>query len=198
MGKRSVITSLGSLSDISPYLGLARQLGQRGHDPVFATSAYYRPLIEGEGVTFCPVRPDIDPEDHALVRRVMDPKRGAEILVRELLLPHLRHAYADLTAATRGADLLVTHPITFAGPLVAERHQIPWVSTVLAPMSFFSSYEVPVFPALPRLVWLRRLGPGVGRGLLHVGKWLTRRWTEPIRQLRADLGLPAGADPFYE
>jgi rhamnosyltransferase subunit B len=25
-----------------------------------------------------------------------------------------------------------------------------------------------------------------------------RRWTEPVRQLRADLGLPAGADPLYE
>jgi UDP:flavonoid glycosyltransferase YjiC (YdhE family) len=31
-----------------------------------------------------------------------------------------------------------------------------------------------------------------------VAKWVTRRWTEPIRQLRADLGLPAGADPLYE
>ena len=198
MGKRIVVTSFGSLGDIYPYLGLARRLRQRGHDPVFATSAHYRPLIEGEGVAFCPVRPDIDPEDHALARRVMEPTRGAEVLVRELLLPHLRHAYADLAAATCGADLLVTHPITFAGPLVAERHQIPWVSTVLAPLSFFSAYDLPVAPSLPRLGWLRRLGPGVGWGLMRVAKWVTRHWTEPIRQLRGDLGLPAGADPLYE
>jgi rhamnosyltransferase subunit B len=198
MGKRIVLTSFGSFGDIFPYLGLARRLTQRGHEPVIATSAHYRPLVEGEGVAFCPVRPDIDPEDHALVRRVMEPKRGAGVLVREFLLFHLRHAYADLTAATRGADLLVTHPITFAGPLVAERYQIPWVSTVLAPMSFFSAYDLPVAPSLPQLVWLRRLGPGVSRGLIRLAKWATRRWTEPIRQLRADLGLAAGADPLFE
>jgi UDP:flavonoid glycosyltransferase YjiC (YdhE family) len=172
MGKRIVITSFGSFGDIFPYLGLARRLTQRGYDPVVATSAHYRPLIEGAGVAFCPVRPDIDPEDHALVRRVMEP--------------------------TRGAALLVTHPITFAGPLVAERYQIPWVSTVLAPVSFFSAYYLPVVPSLPRLVRLRRLGPGVSRGLIHLAKWATRRWTEPIRQLRADLGLPPGANPLFE
>jgi rhamnosyltransferase subunit B len=198
MGKRIVITSFGSLGDIYPYLGLACRLRQRGHDPVFATSAHYRSLIEGEGVAFYPVRSDVDPEDHALIRRVMEPKRGAEILVRELLTPYLRQTYADLTAAARGADLLVTHPITFAGPLVAERHQIPWVSTVLAPLSLFSAYDLPVLPTLPWMVWVRRLGPGVGRGLIHVGKWMTRRWTEPIRQLRADLGLPARVNPLYE
>jgi rhamnosyltransferase subunit B len=198
MGKRIVITSFGSFGDIYPYLGLARELTQRGHDPIFATSAYYRPLIEGEGVAFCPVRPDVDLEDRAAIRRVMDPKRGPEILLREGLLPHLRDSYVDLAAATHGADLLVTHPITFAGPLVAERHQIRWVSTVLAPMSFFSAYDLPVFPSLLWLAWLRRLGPSVSRGLIRVGKWVTRRWTEPIRQLRAELGLPAGADPLYE
>jgi len=198
MRKRIVITSFGSLGDIYPYLGLARQLLQRGHDPVFATSAYYRPLIEAEGVAFCPVRPDINLEDRGLIRRLMDPQHGPEVLVREVLLPHLRHAYTDLAAATHGADLLVTHPITFAGPVVAERYPIHWVSTVLAPMSFFSAYDLPVFPSLLWLAWLRRLGPSVSRVLMRVGKWVTRRWTEPIRQLRTNLGLPTEADPLYE
>ena len=111
MRKRIVITSFGSLGDIYPYLGLARQLLQRGHDPVFATSAYYRPLIEAEGVAFYPVRPDVNLEDRGLIRRLMDPQHGPAVLVREVLLPHLRHAYTDLAAATHGADLLVTHPM---------------------------------------------------------------------------------------
>jgi UDP:flavonoid glycosyltransferase YjiC (YdhE family) len=128
----------------------------------------------------------------------MDPQHGPEVLVREVLLPHLRHAYTDLAAATHGADLLVTHPITFAGPVVAERYPIHWVSTVLAPMSFFSAYDLPVFPYPLWLAWLRRLGPSVSRVLMRAGKWVTRRWTEPIRQLRTDLGLPTEADPLYE
>jgi UDP:flavonoid glycosyltransferase YjiC (YdhE family) len=198
MGKRIVITSFGSLGDIYPYLALARQLTKRGHEAIVATSAYYRPLIEKAGVAFCPVRPDIDPEDRGMIRRVMEPKHGPEILIRECLLPHLQDSYADLTAAAHGADLLVTHPITFAGPLVAERDQIPWVSTVLAPMSFFSVYDFPVLPSVPWLAPFYRLRPGVSRVLLRLGKWMTRLWTEPVRQLRAELELPARGDALYE
>ena len=120
------------------------------------------------------------------------------ILIRECLLPHLRHSYTDLTAAAHGADLLVTHPITFAGPLVAEQYRIPWVSTVLAPMSLFSVYDLPVFPAMPRLARLYRLRPGVSRLLLRLGKWMTHLWSEPVRQLRAEIELPARGDPLYE
>src|SRR5262245_15530287 len=198
MGKRIVITSFGSLGDIYPYLALARQLTKRGHEAIVATSTYYRPLIEKAGVAFCQVRPDIDPEDRSMIRRVMEPKHGPEILIRECLLPHLRDSFADLTAAAHGADLLVTHPISFAGPLIAERDQIPWVSTVLAPMSFFSVYDLPVLPSMPWLAPLYRLSPGVSRVLLRMGKWMTRLWTEPVRQLRAELELPARGDPLYE
>jgi UDP:flavonoid glycosyltransferase YjiC (YdhE family) len=198
MGKRIVITSFGSLGDIYPYIALARRLRQRGHDAFIATSAYYRQLIEAEGVPFSPVRPDVDPEDRALIRRLMTSRHGPEILVRECLLPHLRHSYTDLTAAASGADLLVTHPITFAGPLVAERQRIPWVSTVLAPMSLFSVYDLPVFPDMPWLARFYRQRLGLSRLLLRLGKWVTRRWTEPVRRLRAELGLPGRGDPLYE
>jgi rhamnosyltransferase subunit B len=196
--KRIVIASIGSLGDIYPYLVLARQLTKRGHETIFATSAYYRPLIEAEGVAFCPVRPDIDLEDRVMIRRIMEAKRGPRRLIREYLIPHLRHAYADLTAATHGADLLVTHSITFAGPLVAERYRIPWVSTVLSPMPFFSAYDMPVFPSLAWLARLYRTRPGVSRVLMRVMKWMTRSWTAPIRQLRVEIGLLARGDPIYE
>jgi rhamnosyltransferase subunit B len=198
MGKRIVITSFGSLGDIFPYLALARGLLQRGHDPVFATSPHYRPLIEGQGVTFHPVSPDIDPDDHATIRRFMDPKRGPKFLIRDCLLSHLRESYADLAAGVGAAALLVTHPITFAGPLVAERHQIPWASTVLAPMSLFSVHDLPAFPAMPWLARLYRRRPRVSRVLLRLGKWSTRPWTKPVRQLRSTLGLPARGDALYE
>jgi UDP:flavonoid glycosyltransferase YjiC (YdhE family) len=198
MGKRIVITSFGSLGDLYPYLALAQGLKQRGHEAIIATSPHYRQRIEAEGVTFCPVRPDLDPEDRVLIRRLMEPKHGPEVLIRQCLIPYLRHSYADLTAAARGADLLITHPITFAGPLVAERLQIPWVSTVLAPMSLFSVYDLPVFPAMPWLAPLYRRRPGVSRLLLRLGRWMTSTWAEPVRQLRDEVGLQARGDPLYE
>jgi hypothetical protein len=51
-----------------------------------------------------------------------------------------------------GADLLVTHPISFAGPLVAQKTGIPWVSTVLAPASLFSAYDPPMPPFWQKLL----------------------------------------------
>ena len=42
-------------------------------------------------------------------------------MVRRMFIPHLRESYDDLARACRGADLLVTHPLAFAGPLLAQK-----------------------------------------------------------------------------
>src|SRR5574341_116525 len=99
MGARIVFTTLGSYGDVYPYLGLAIALRGRGHAPALATSSYYRALVEGEGIEFYPIRPDVDPDDFALIPRIMDPKHGAEVLLRELLVPSLRDSYMDLREA---------------------------------------------------------------------------------------------------
>src|SRR5437868_2219885 len=113
--KQIVITTFGSFGDLHPYLALAIGLTSRGHRVTIATSAVYRSKIESEGIAFHPVRPDLSPDDTGMIQRVMDAKRGTEYILREVLFPHLRAAYEDLTEAVRGADLLLTHPITFAG-----------------------------------------------------------------------------------
>src|SRR5690606_10003460 len=73
MTRRIVITSLGSYGDVNPYMGLAIGLRDRGYEPVIATSEFYRSYVEREGIAFHPVRPNVDPDDRALVARVMDP-----------------------------------------------------------------------------------------------------------------------------
>ena len=39
---------------------------------------------------------------------VVDPNRGAEYLLKQILVPTVRGMYHDLSSAIRGADLLVT------------------------------------------------------------------------------------------
>ncbi len=197
---RVLLTCWGSYGDLFPYLGLARQLATRGHTPVLATSPYYRTLVEGEGIGFHPVRPDIDPTDFALIRRLMDPRRGTEVILREILVPAVREAFDDLRAAATGADLLVSHPVTFAGPLVAEVLGLPWVSTVLAPISFFSVNDPPALPMMPLALHrqLHRLGPFAARPLMGLAKRVTRPWMAPVVAFRNELGLPISGDPLYE
>jgi rhamnosyltransferase subunit B len=197
MRKHIVMTSFGSYGDINPYLGLALGLRQRGYEMVIATSEYYRNTIEAQGIGFHPVRPTIEPSND-LLRRVMDADKGTEVILKELLFPFLRDTYEDLMDATKQADLLVTHPITFAGPIVAEKRKMRWVSTVLSPISFFSAYDLPVFPRLPQLVKMRRFGHRVSALLISYAKFVTRTWSEPVRKLRKEVGLPAGKDPIFE
>lgn len=195
---RIVLSHWGSYGDVFPYLGLGLALRARGHSPVLATAPYYRAMIEGVGLEFAPVPPDIDPADTALVHRIMASRLGPQVLIREVIVPAVRDSFAALERAVGGADLLVTHPAAFAGPLVAERHRLPWVSTVLAPMSFFSAHDLPVLPDLPGLSRFAARRPWLARAVIAFGKRLTRGWTAPVRELRAELGLPARGDPLYE
>ena len=199
--KRIVLATHGTLGDLHPYLAIALELRARGHQPVIATSEYYRQKIEATGLAFHPLRPDFSFDDKELHWRFIEPKRGLERIIREFILPSLRDSYADLSAAVQrdgGADLLISQLLIFAAPLVAEKLGVRWVSTELQPGAFMSAYDPPVLAPMPALAKLRGLGPTFHRGLFGFAKLIGRRWSEPVYELRKELGLPRGNDPLFE
>lgn len=198
MTKRIVLTCWGSHGDLFPYIGLALALKARGHRPIVATLAIYKETVEREGLEFAAVGPAVDPQDTDLIARVMDPAKGSEVIVRELLMSQIEHTYEELTRAAAGADLLVSHPITYAGPIVAERERLPWLSTVLAPMLFFSRHDPSVLPPMPRVNDLPLIGEWLAARIIPFMRRATRSWAEPVYRLRARLGLPRGADAIFE
>jgi UDP:flavonoid glycosyltransferase YjiC (YdhE family) len=113
-------------------------------------------------------------------------------------MPALRASYEDLEAIVAGADLVVSHPITFAAPLAAERHGVPWLSTVLAPLSFFSRYDFPAVPPLTGLSRAARLAPWTAGAMRALSRAATRSWTAPVDALRRDLGLAPSGHPLFE
>ena len=161
-GKRIVITTVGSLGDVYPFLAIALGLQSRGHDVLLATCEAYRKKIEGLGLGFRPLRPDSDAlDDPAVMGRYMDLRRGTKRVLRDWVMPVIRESYEDTQAAAEGADLLVSHAITFATRLVAEKRGIPWVSTMVSPVGFFSAFAPPLMPGYPGLSKaIRRMGPG--------------------------------------
>ena len=198
-GKRIVLTTFGSFGDIHPYMAIALELQSRGHRPSIATSALYREKIEGAGLGFAPLRPDLPPpqeQDQKMMDRVMEPMSGPKYLMEELVFPYVRDGYADLTEACEGADLLITHPITFAGPLVARTTGIPWISTVLAPGSFLSAYDPPMPPFWPWMYKIRALGPGVVTFLFGL---VTKSYrSKQLDELREELGVADYGNPLFE
>jgi MGT family glycosyltransferase len=199
-GKHIVLTTFGSFGDLHPYMAVALELKERGHRPVIATGDYYREKIEAAGIEFHAVRPNLPPLEEAseLVAKVMDVKTGAQFLFKELLMPYVHESYEDLCEATRQADLLLTHVATPTGPIVAQKTGIQWISSVLAPTSFFSNYDPTVPPPAPGIVHLLRLHPSIAKMFLRAVKRATASWIENIYRLRAELGLPRGGHPIFE
>lgn len=191
-GKRIVFATFGSLGDLHPYVAIARELARRGHRPRIASFAEYREAVEAAGVEFAPMRPALSGfgDLAATMEKLVDPWRGLEFLVRGMIMPHLRDSYEDLAHASRDADLLVTHPLAFAGPLLAQKEGLTWVSTTLSPMTLLSAIDPPLFPMVPWLRWTRLLGVANYRMVFRIPRALVRRWEAPLRAFRAELGLP--------
>lgn len=166
-----------------------------------ALPAVYQQKIQGLGLEFHAIRPDIDPRNTLLVEMIYDVKKGTERGLRDFLFPVLRDTYQDLLqAATQPvrADLLLLGELNYAGPIVAEVTGIPWASYVLAPLSFFSAFDPPVLPPYPRLARADRAVPGMGRAIRRLARFASRKWPEPVYELRRDLGLPRGPNPLFD
>ena len=196
--RRILVGAWGSYGDLNPAIGLSLGLRARGHAVTLATLPAYRTEVEREGLTFLPVGPDLDPGDRMLAARIMEARRGTEFLFRHVLMPGVARAYDDLRAAVADADLVVSHPVTFALPVLCEELGRPWASYVLAPMSFFSAHDVPVFAPAPWVKPLVARSRWLGRSVVALARRATRAWTPEVARLRAARGLPPGRNPIFE
>jgi rhamnosyltransferase subunit B len=174
MSRRIVLAAFGSYGDVNPFLGIARELRERGHEPVIASHGVWKTHVESAGFEFRQVGFGFDES--------VETAGLNEWLAAGGVFDSFRASYDELLSAADGADALVALTLVLAGPLVARKTGIPWVSVVLEPLSFFSAYEPLLLPfgmSLPEL------------------KVAARHLAEPIYRLRAELGLPPGSDPFY-
>jgi UDP:flavonoid glycosyltransferase YjiC (YdhE family) len=197
-GRRIVITTIGSLGDLHPYLALGLGLRARGHEAIMATGQCYRGKIEALGLGFRAVRPDCDwVTDPAVMRYISHPRWG---IMRAVCLPlrFLHESYQDTLAVTKaaGADLLIGNLATYATRLVAEKLGLPWVSVMHMPMGFYSACDPPLIPGWPELSQrLHFLGPTFWGPLGKCLKWgCARSLARPWYRVRRQVGLPPATD----
>ena len=194
-----LFSTFGSLGDIHPYLAVALEAKRRGHRPIIATSGRYRDKIEGQGVEFRAVAPDLPPEEDfaPLAKQVMNEKDGPRYLFEKILVPALRAQYDDLLVASEDADVFISHPAALAGPLVARKTGKKWLSSVLSPISLWSRRDPSVPPTLAHLDWLRIFGPLWGRVQIEAGKAATKNWVAPIHKFREEKGIEHSGHPMF-
>jgi rhamnosyltransferase subunit B len=194
---RILFTTFGSYGDVHPYIAVGLELHARGHHVVIATSPVYQAKVESEGLCFYPVRPDVTLNDPEKLGYVFDRRRGSERVLR-YMAEIARESYEDTLPAAREADLIVTHVITFGAILAAEKLGMPWISSVLAPVSFISAYDPPLPAPAPWAAKLRIFGVGFMRAFWNIGRRQILGWMKPLLDFRAELGLPPGAHPVFE
>ena len=196
---RVLLTTIGSFGDLNPYIGLGLALKRRGHHPVLAVANAYRSHVEAAGLECRPVGPHGDPFDRDLAERIMHPLRGAEYLVRDLLMPRLDEAYHDLFGVTADVDALVSHPLTFTAPLVAAEAR-PAMGGRCPCAHEFLFADRSATGGRESCRWRRSIAGGRASSgaTIPLGKMITRSWGEPVQALRSRLGLPRGGHPLYE
>jgi len=194
---RIVLATMGSLGDLHPKIALGLGLKKRGHEVLMATWEGYREKIEQIGLGFMPMRPNVDQDDKELLADLMHPSKGPEKVIRELVFPFLHETFDDLVAACNNADLFVSGEIVYVATSVAETTGIKWVSTSLAPLSMFSSYDPNVYPQAEWLELLRPLPTAFHTGLFSLMRATISHWYEPYKCFRRDLGLDAKHDPMF-
>lgn len=198
MAKRILLTTTGSLGDLHPFMAIGLALLARGHIVTIATSKSYQPKVEQTGLKFAPMGPHLSIDDVAMIQRVMDQRKGPEYLIRRIIYPSVPAAYKEVMVAAGRADIIVTHPITYAAQIAAEKTGLPWISTVTAPFIFFSRFDPPVLAPAPFLAKLRALGPTANGLILGLGRATTRHWMAPVASFRRSQGLPSGSNPLFE
>ncbi len=198
MAKRIVLATWGSLGDLHPYIAVGLVLRERGHRVTIATGRVHREKVLREGLEYAPLGPHLGTGEQATIRRCMDPRRGPEYLLREILVPYTLEGFEESMKAIERADVFVTHCVTFGAHIAAEKTGIPWLSSVLAPTTFFSAFDPPMLAPSGPLMRLYSLGPWVGRAAVALGRTATRRWMRPVQECRAAMGLKGERHPLFE
>lgn len=193
-----VAAPYGSLGDLHPFLAISMELRNRGHEVTVATLEGYREKVETLGLAFRALRPTFDPEDRETARLVMDTKRGTERLIKDFLSPGLPDMYEDLMAATEGADLLIPGEIVYPAYSVVEKRGIKWVTTSMAPLSMFSTFDPNIYPNAQFLRHLNFLGRPLHNLVFYTMGRVLDGWRDPYREFRAGIGLDPEHDPIVE
>ncbi|WP_242181835.1 glycosyltransferase [Sphingomonas sp. CARO-RG-8B-R24-01] len=198
---RIILTTVGTLGDLHPFIAIALALQKRGFTPVLAVAEDQVAKCRGAGLEtvailpgFAQTRQRMGLSHEEAVRRIMSNQR---VMLEQVLLPDLAACTTALDAAVTDAVAIVASIFVIAAPIVAEKRGIPLVSVILQPMAMLSPYDAPRTPdfwmMLPAPVG--RIGAAWNRRVYAtMRRLLDRVYGRRIDRVRLAHGLqPAGA-----
>ncbi|MFZ4402695.1 MAG: glycosyltransferase [Pseudobdellovibrionaceae bacterium] len=196
-----MICALGTQGDLNPMIGLALELKSRGHHVCMAAPNTYEDklrYLKIDWVDIKPSRADIEKHpDWASI--IVDPKKGVKNMLKQFVMPFVRHNYQTLLSQVNDFDVFINHSASYAVPPLMEKFNKKWASIVLYPSLFFSSYDPPIVAQFPNInkLWQILPQPAV-RFLIDLMKKRVFKWASPILDLRKELQLSLDKNPIFE
>lgn len=185
---RILVVSIGTYGDVLPFIGLAAELGRRGHEVTLASSETFGPAAARAGVDFEPLmtrRQYAALFEHPHFWR---PFRGARRLFATL--PDFLKPTYDFVARNHrpGETLVIASALAIGTRVARETLGVPVVSVHLTPIMFVSR-DAP--PRLPFMALTRRLPPAL-RWRLQTGlysEFIAPLLKPGLNRFRLTLGL---------
>lgn len=129
--KKIAMFTMGTRGDVQPYIYLSRALMRAGYDVTLGTHPCWRNLVEGAGVHFEPVGPDIDIEEETTIIRGKS-KNGITSILKTMkfIMKIIEGSSNEVYKLCEGKDLIViTH--SQMGAVEADVLGIPTVNVTL-------------------------------------------------------------------
>lgn len=145
---RILVVSIGTYGDVLPFIGLAAELGRRGHEVTLAASETFELAATRAGVDFEPLMSSQQYSDLFEHPDFWRPFRGARRLFSKL--PDFLKPTYDFVARNHrpGETLVIASALAVGARIANETMGVPVVSVHLTPIMFVSRDAPPRMPYL--------------------------------------------------
>jgi UDP:flavonoid glycosyltransferase YjiC (YdhE family) len=129
--KKIAMFTMGTRGDVQPYIFLSKALIRHGYDVTLGSHPCWRNLVEGAGVHFEPIGPDIDIEkEAAAIRGKTSNAMLSMLMTMNFVMRIIQGATHEVYSLCEGKDLIVvTH--SMIGAVEAGKLGIPTVNVTL-------------------------------------------------------------------
>ncbi len=192
---RFLLSAVGSLGDVEPFVVLAAGLRRAGHDARVYANAAYAWRAEEDGVPFVATGSDARLRALREQAAAADPRRKLQVLA-EAVMDSVPAAIAALRAdVDPGRTVLVASSFSFATRLVAKADGVPLAVAHFAPAMLRSEFVAPRLTPLGHLASMPRF---VKRAMWSVmdRRLLDPAFAVPLSRIAATLGLPPISNVF--
>lgn len=196
-----LLASWGSSGDLHPFLTLAREMRQRGHEVTMVGMSHWKPEFLGIGVDFVSVGPELSPKELFEHPEIISTKNFGLVSLKALMelaiVPMMDDGLRTLCELAPEHDALVAHHFFLPASAAAEKAKIPWATISLAPSILPSRYTLPA--GQPMQPFTGPIGRLANHGAWKLARMMVRPHIDPVvNGQRQREGLEPITDAIFE